>query len=106
MEVIMEDKFNNEELERLSEIYRLFGSVPRLKILIHLNKGECSVNELSEVSEISQSATSHQLKDLKQSRIIRSRKEGMNVFYSLADKHIVEMLKSGIEHVLRENCDE
>ena len=102
----MEDKFNNEELGRLTEIYRLFASVPRIRILIHLNNGECSVNELSEISGISQSATSHQLKDLKQSRIIRSRKEGMNVFYSLADRHIVEMLESGIEHVLKENCDE
>ena len=88
------------------EIYKLFGSVPRLKILLHLNKGECIASKLAEVAGISQSATSHQLKDLKKSRIIKSRKVGMNVFYRLSDQHIVKMLESGIEHVLKENCNE
>ena len=102
----MEIMFENEELERLSEIYKLFGSVPRIRILLRLSSGECPAGELSSVAGISQSATSHQLQDLKKSRVIKSRKEGMNVFYRLADQHIVEMLQNGIRHVLQENCDE
>jgi len=100
-----ERKYNNEELERLCEIYKLFGSIPRLKILLRLSKGECMVSELSEVAELSQPATSHQLKDLKQARVIKSRKEGMNVFYSLDDDHIVKMIQSGIQHIVGEHCD-
>ena len=95
----MERILNNEELGRLTEIYKLFGSIPRLRILLHLNKGECSASDLSLACGLSQSATSHQLKDLKQGKIIKSRKEGMNVFYSLDDNHIVQMLENGIEHI-------
>ena len=98
-------KLDNEELERLTEIYKLFGSVPRLRILLQLNEGECAANELSEAAELSQSATSHQLKDLKQGRIIKSRKEGMNVIYSLDDNHIVEMLENGINHIIGNHND-
>ncbi len=95
----MKKELNYEELERLTEIYKLFGSIPRIKILLHLNNGECSASDLSQACGLSQSATSHQLKDLKQGRIIKSRKEGMNVFYSLDDNHIVQMLENGIEHI-------
>jgi ArsR family transcriptional regulator len=95
-----------EDFLRLEEIYKLFGSAPRLKILIRLSKGECGVTELCEVAGLTQSATSHQLKDLKQCRIVKSRKEGLNVFYSLDDDHIVKILESGIEHVKGDHCEE
>ncbi len=94
-----------EDFERLSEIYKLFGSVPRLKILLTLSQGECVASQLAEAAEISQSAASHQLKELKHCRIVRSRKDGMNVFYSLDDNHIVKLLESGIEHIKGEHCD-
>lgn len=93
---------NNEKLFILEEIYKGFGSVPRLKILIRLIDGEASANELTAIAKLSQSATSHQLKDLKQKKIIKCRKEGLNIFYSLNDAHIVEMLKNGIEHILED----
>ena len=95
-----------DDFFRLEEVYKLFGSTPRLKILIRLSKGECAVNELSEVAGLTQSATSHQLKDLKQCRIVKCRKEGLNVFYSLDDDHIVKILDSGIEHVKGDHCEE
>ncbi len=95
-----------DDFERLSEIYKLFGSVPRLKILLRLSEGECVASELAEAAEISQSATSHQLKELKHCRIVKSRKDGMNVFYSLDDSHIVKLLESGIEHIKGEHCNE
>lgn len=104
---------NNDYFE-LEEIYKAFGSMPRLKILIHLSKCmnggaencECSVNDLSKIAGLSQSATSHQLKELKLKRIIKSRKDGLNIFYSLHDKHIFKIIESGLEHIKGEHCDE
>ena len=92
-------KYPDEALEVLSEIYRLFGNVPRLKILLRLNQGEATAGELTEAAGLSQSATSHQLRDLKQARIIKSRKAGLYVFYSLADNHIVGILQTGLDHL-------
>ena len=97
---------SHDDFDRLSEIYKLFGSVPRLKILLRLSESECVASDLAKAAGISQSATSHQLKELRQCRIIKSRKDGMNVFYSLDDNHIVKLLESGIEHVKGEDCDE
>lgn len=95
-----------DELSRLTEIYRLFGSIPRLKILLHLNNGECVASDLALASGLSQSATSHQLKELKQSHIIKARKEGMNVFYSLDDNHIVQLLENGLNHITGKHHDD
>ena len=103
----MKDKILNQgELERLSEIYKSFANVPRLKILIRLQDKECTAGELSAAAGLSQSATSHQLKELKFYRIIKSRKEGLNVYYSLDDDHIVKLLKNGIKHISQEDCDD
>ena len=102
----MKTNLNIEDLERLSEIYKLFGSVPRLRILLQLNEGESVVGELSKAAGLGQSATSHQLKDLKQGRIIKSRKEGINVYYSLDDDHIVKMLENGLEHIIGDHHDD
>ncbi|MCL2675942.1 MAG: metalloregulator ArsR/SmtB family transcription factor [Firmicutes bacterium] len=90
---------DEKEILKLEEIYKLFGSAVRLKILLRLEGGECHAGELAEVCGLSQSATSHQLKDLRQHNIIKARKDGMNVFYSLADSHIIKMLSSGLEHI-------
>lgn len=90
---------DEKELEKLERIYKMFGSGVRLKILLALEEGEQSAGQLAAVCGLSQSAASHQLKDLKQHKIIKSRKDGMNVYYSLSDHHILEMLKSGIEHI-------
>lgn len=92
----------------LQEIYKAFGSVPRLKILMHLSQCdncEHSVSDLSRIAGLSQSATSHQLKELKDKRIIKSRKDGLNIYYSLHDRHIVKMLECGLEHIKGENCN-
>ena len=86
------------ELHKLEQIYKLFGSVPRLKILLRLERGECAAGELAEACGLSQSAASHQLKDLRAANIISSRKEGMNVFYLLSDHHIIKMLADGLAH--------
>lgn len=91
--------------ERLVTIYKAFGSIPRLKILLALVEGEKSASDLSTIALISQSATSQHLKELRLCDIIRSRKEGMHVFYRLSDEHIEKMLLLGLEHVKGENCN-
>ena len=99
-------KLSDDDVERLSEVFKLFGSEPRLRILLRLKDGECMAGELAESADISQSAASHQLKELRLGRIIRSRKDGLNVLYRLSDSHIVDMLENGLEHFLGEHCDE
>lgn len=97
---------NENELIKLEEIFKMFGNKARLKILFELHKGEKTVNELAEAGGLKQSATSHQLKDMKASRLIKSQKRGLNVFYSLCDQHIIEILRSAFDHISQENCKE
>ncbi len=91
--------------EELAEIYRLLSSVPRLKILIHLGSGEATVGELSELTGLTQSATSHQLKELRNCRIVQTRRDGLNIYYSLYDNHIISLLNMGTAHVQGVDCD-
>lgn len=90
----------------LAEIYRLLASVPRLKILLHLGKGESTVSNLSELTGLTQSATSHQLKELRNCRIVQTRREGLSIYYSLYDEHILSLLNMAIEHIHGINCME
>ena len=96
---------SNDELFELEEIYKAFGSTSRLKILLHLKEGESTASDLAKVACLSQSATSHQLKDLKLKRMINSRKEGLNIYYSLKDSHILKIIDSGIEHIQGGDCE-
>lgn len=100
----MDTNLNEDEYLELEEIYKAFGSTPRLKILNRLACGECVARDLEIATGLSQSATSHQLKELKEKRIVKSRKSGLNIFYALHDKHIIKIIESGIEHVKRECC--
>jgi len=92
------------QLINLESIYQAFASLPRLKMLIHLsehspNECEHSVNELALIAGLTQSATSHQLKWLRDKKIVKYRKEGLKSYYSLFDKHIITILESAINHL-------
>ncbi len=95
---------SRDEYEKLAEIFKMVGCVTRLKILIKLSEGECSATEIALAVELSQSAASHQLKDMKNCRLIKSRKDGQKVYYSLDDHHILDLLKTGLDHVRGEHC--
>ena len=83
----------------LSEFYKIFGDSTRLRILdVLVNKPLC-VNEISDILDISQSAISHQLKNLRASNLVKTEKIGKNVYYSIADNHIETILKVGLEHI-------
>ena len=93
-------KYHSKELLiGLSEFYKVFGDPTRLRVLdVLVNKPLC-VNEISEILDISQSAISHQLKNLRASNLVKTEKIGKNVYYSIADEHIETILKVGLEHI-------
>ncbi len=88
-----------EELLDLAEFFKVFGDGTRLKILYVLLSAEMCVFDIAAVLGISQSAISHQLRVLKQMALVKNRREGKTIFYSLADAHIVTILSQGLDHI-------
>lgn len=92
----MEDE---EELYDLADLFRVFGDSTRIKILFVLYEGEMCVYDIAQTLSMTQSSISHQLRILKQNRLVKFRKEGKIVFYSLADEHVFSIIHQGLEHV-------
>lgn len=88
-----------EELQDLAEFFKVFGDATRLKILYVLLCSEMCVYDIAAVLGMSQSAISHQLRVLKQLDLVKHRREGKTIFYSLADAHIVTILSQGLDHI-------
>ena len=89
----------DEVLGPLSELFKIFGDATRIRILMVLFQSEVCVYDLAKLLNMTQSAISHQLRFLKQARLVKSRREGKIVFYSLADSHVRTMLNQGMEHI-------
>ncbi len=87
------------ELFKLSELFKVFGDTTRIKILFILFESELCVYDLAEELGMTQSAVSHQLKILKQSRLVKGRRDGKHIFYSLSDEHVRSIIAQGLEHV-------
>lgn len=90
---------DDEKIYDAAELFKVFGDSTRMKILYLLLDNELCVCDITELIGATQSAVSHQLRILKQSRLIRFRKEGRSVFYSLADDHVRKILDNGMEHI-------
>jgi DNA-binding transcriptional ArsR family regulator len=88
-----------QELLDLADFYKVFGDATRIKILYVLSQSEMCVCDLANLLQMSQSAISHQLRVLKQMRLVKFRRDGKTVFYSLADGHIETILAQGMEHI-------
>lgn len=88
-----------ETLLNLAELFKVFGDPTRIRILYALSAGELCVCDIASVLNMSQSAISHQLRVLKQISLVKFRREGKTVYYSLADSHVETILKQGLEHV-------
>ncbi len=88
-----------EKLYELAELYKVFGDTTRIRILFTLYEGEMCVCGIAELLNMTQSAISHQLRVLKNSKLVKFRKEGKTVFYSLDDDHIFKILSQGLEHI-------
>lgn len=89
-----------EVLFELAEFFKVFADSTRIKILYVLLQSEMCVCDIGQTLNISQSAVSHQLRVLKQMRLVKYRKEGKSIFYSLSDRHIEHILSQGIEHIM------
>ena len=97
----IEDGMPSEDLIRnLADFYKVFGDVTRVKILCVLFQSELCVCDLAEVVGMTQSAVSHQLRVLKQAKLVKNRREGKIVYYSLADAHIQSIINQGMEHIV------
>ena len=90
---------NKEALLQIAELFKAFGDPTRVEILSLLASGERCVTQIVEKMEISQSAVSHQLRLLKQLHLVKARREGKNILYSLDDDHVHTILQMGLEHV-------
>ena len=88
-----------ERLVQLAELFKTFGDGTRIRILYVLLEAEVCVCDLAMLLGMTQSAVSHQLRILKQAKLIKARRDGKTVFYSLADDHVATLLKQGMEHV-------
>lgn len=90
----------DEVLYDLADLFRVFADTTRIKILYALFEAELCVCDLSRLTGMSQSAVSHQLRTLKDSKLVRFRREGKTVYYSLADQHVRTLIGNGMDHVL------
>ncbi len=91
---------DKETLEHIAELFKAFGDPTRVAILSLLVDGERCVTDITQAVEVSQSAISHQLRILKQMHLIKARRDGKNIHYSLADDHVLTILTMGLEHVM------
>lgn len=93
---------NEEKLVATAELLKVFGDPTRIKIICALLKAEMCVCDLSALLDVSQSAVSHQLKTLKQARLVKYRRDGKVIYYSLDDDHIGRIFEAGYEHVMED----
>ena len=86
-------------LKKMSDLFKVFGDYTRMRILYALSSGEMCVCALSEYLGMDQSAVSHQLKVLKDNRLVSNRREGKTIYYRLSDAHVAGIISQGHEHV-------
>ena len=90
---------DEEKLYDLAELFKVFGDSTRIRILFVLFEAEVCVCDLAAALNMTQSAISHQLKILKSSKLVKSRREGKSMFYSLADDHVRTVIRQGMDHI-------
>jgi len=96
----VQDKMKAEEtLYDLAELFKVFGDTTRIKILSALFESEMCVGDIAVALGMTQSAISHQLRVLKQAKLVRYRKEGKVVYYALDDDHVKQIFYQGLNHV-------
>ena len=90
----------DQRVVQLAELFRALGDPSRLRIIAALIEGEKNVGALAELIDLSESAVSHQLRTLRQMRLVRTRKQGRAVYYTLDDDHVADLFQRGLDHVL------
>ncbi len=99
LKVVNETMPDETKLYDLAELFKVFGDSTRIRILFVLFEAEVCVCDLAEVLNMTQSAISHQLRILRQNKLVKTRREGKTVFYSLADDHVRTIIAQGCEHI-------
>lgn len=94
-------KITTETMQDLAAVFKIFGDFTRLTILFALmDNEEMCVGDIAEQLKMTQSGVSHQLALLKQSKLVKTKREGKSIYYSIADEHVSEIIRIGMEHVL------
>lgn len=99
VEKVLKDMPPDETLYDLAELFKVFGDTTRIKILYALFESEMCVGDIAQLLGLTQTAVSHQLRVLKNNKLVKSRKEGKIVFYSLNDDHVSRIINQGMEHI-------
>ena len=99
LKIVNETMPDETELYDLAELFKIFGDSTRIRILYVLFEAEMCVCDIAALLGMTQSAISHQLRALKNARLVKARREGKTVFYSLADDHVKTIIDQGLEHV-------
>lgn len=90
---------SDEIIFDVAELFKVFGDTTRMRIICALKENELCVGDIAEITNTTISAISHQLKILKQAKLVKYRKEGKTVYYSLDDDHVLQIFEKGREHV-------
>lgn len=91
---------SEETVARVAELFKVFGDVSRIRIMYLLRNGETSVGDLAEALEMTQSAVSHQLRTLRQARLVKNRRDGKTIYYALDDEHVQRLIELATEHIV------
>lgn len=100
VQAVLKELPSQERIQQLADFYKVFGDATRVKLLCVLLRSEMCVCDLAQTLGMTQSAISHQLRVLKQMRLVKNRREGKTVYYSLADGHIQTIISQGMEHIV------
>lgn len=100
VEKVRRDLPTEDTLYDLTELFRIFGDSTRVRILYVLFESEMCVCDIAQLLGMTQSAISHQLRALKNARLVKAHREGKTVFYALADDHVKTIIDQGLEHIL------
>lgn len=96
---VLADLPDEDTLYDLAELFKVFGDSTRIRILFALFESELCVCDLAETLNMTQSAISHQLQLLRTNKLVKSRREGKSIYYSLADQHVFTIIAQGLDHV-------
>jgi ArsR family transcriptional regulator len=99
-EIVIPTAINETHALRTAELFAALGDPTRVKIIAALLSGEMNVQALAGLTGISESGVSHQLRGLRQMRLVRPRKDGRQVFYSLDDEHVADLFRRALDHVM------
>lgn len=102
---VKKDFPSNQLINTLSDFFKIFGDTTRVKIMCALDKSEMCVGDISVILDMTVSAVSHQLKILREASLVKTKRQGKVVFYSLADEHVQRIIECGIEHIIEKESE-